>query len=372
MLTTEKLYDAFREPEKIRGFQTQIIAAARQLSQPVKIMEVCGGHTFAIVKYGLDQLMPPAVQFIHGPGCPVCVMPQHRIDAAIQLAQMPDTILVALGDMIKVPGSSGSLQQARAAGAGVQFVYSPLDALDIARSNPEKKIIYFAIGFETTTPMTALLADQALLAGLSNLFFHINHVLTPPAMTMLLEHGCEADAFIAPGHVSVITGSRVYEPFATDYGSPIVIAGFEPLEILDAVYAIIQQINSSTATVDNKYSRAVKTEGNLKAQQLVKKYFVPRDSFIWRGIGSIAASALKLRHEYAAIDAEVQFPEYCPQPTQDKPNGCLCGNILMGKAVPEDCPLFSRSCTPTTPQGSCMVSNEGACAAYYKYRRHLK
>jgi hydrogenase expression/formation protein HypD len=370
MPAADTLLQMVRDTAAIRAFAGQIGQQASHLKQPLRIMEVCGGHTHAILQYGLDQLLPDSIRLVHGPGCPVCVLPQHRIDAAINLARRPDTILVTLGDMIRVPGSGGvSLQQTRAAGADVRYLYSPLDCLTIAAQNPDKTVIYFAIGFETTTPMTALLLEQAFARQLSNLYIHSNHVLVPQAMELILAGGGAIDAFIAPGHVSVMAGAEQYRCLAEKHQAPVVIAGFEPVDLLDAVLRIINQVNDGRAEVDNAYSRFVKTAGNRKARQLVEKYFEPDDDFLWRGIGRIPGSALKLRDTYAERDAEIQFSQSCPPPTEEKPGNCLCGSILMGLAQPTDCPLFADGCTPQNPQGSCMVSNEGACAAYYKYRR---
>lgn len=370
MTAADTLLQVVRSNDVIRAFGKRIEIEAAQLKKPLRIMEVCGGHTHAILQYGLDQLLPESIKLVHGPGCPVCVLPQHRIDAAIHLAQLPDTIVVTLGDMIRVPGTGNvSLQQTRAAGADVRYVYSPLDCLAIAADNPHKTIIYVAIGFETTTPMTALLLEQAQDRQLNNLFIHSNHVLVPQAMELILSAGGAVDAFIAPGHVSVMAGVDQYRTLVEKYHTPVVVSGFEPVDLLDAILRIIHQINDRTATVDNAYSRFVKTAGNHKAQQLVKKYFEPHDDFLWRGIGRIPGSALKLRNAYSVRDAEVQFADSCPAPTAEKPDNCLCGSILMGLAQPTDCPLFADGCTPQNPQGSCMVSNEGACAAYYKYRR---
>ncbi|MBW6510281.1 MAG: hydrogenase formation protein HypD [Desulfuromonadales bacterium] len=370
MQAADILLQMVRSNDAIRAFAEHIKIEAAQLKKPLRIMEVCGGHTHAILQYGLDQLLPGTIKLVHGPGCPVCVLPQHRIDAAINLAQRPDTILVTLGDMIRVPGSRGvSLQQTRATGADVRYLYSPLDCLAIAADNPQKTVIYVAIGFETTTPMTALLLEQAHSRQLDNLLVHSNHVLVPQAMELILAAGGAVDAFIAPGHVSVMAGAKQYHILAEKYHAPVVVSGFEPVDLLDAVLRIIHQVNTGMATVDNAYSRFVKTTGNRKAQQLVDKYFEPHDDFLWRGIGRIPGSALKLRSAYGERDAEVQCPESCPAPTEEQRGNCLCGSILMGLAQPTDCPLFAGGCTPQNPQGSCMVSNEGACAAYYKYRR---
>lgn len=370
MKAADTLLQMVRDNAAIRAFADRIKQETAQLNKPLRIMEVCGGHTHAILQYGLDQLLPHSIKLIHGPGCPVCVLPQQRIDAAINLARLPDTILVTLGDMIRVPGSGGSsLQQTRADGADVRYVYSPLDCLAMAADNPDKTIIYVAIGFETTTPMTALLLERALSQQLSNLYIHSNHVLVPQAMEMILARGGAVDAFIAPGHVSVMAGAEPYRSLAEKYHTPVVIAGFEPVDLLDAVLRIVNQVNTGSAEVANAYSRFVKTSGNRKAQQLVEKYFAPYDDFLWRGIGRIPGSALKLRDHYAEWDTEVQFAASCPAATEDQPGNCLCGSILLGLAQPLDCPLFGGGCTPQNPQGSCMVSNEGACAAYYKYRR---
>lgn len=369
MLTHEDLYQHFRSKEHVQQLTNKIGHAVQEYAQPFNIMEVCGGHTFAIIKYGLDQLLPAAVKFIHGPGCPVCVLPQHRIDAAINLAHRPGTILVTLGDMIRVPGSQGSLQQARSEGADVRFVYSPLETIQIGRDNPEQQVIYYAIGFETTTPMTALLIDQVRRAGLDNIFFHVNHVLIPPAMNLLMENGAQIDAFLAPGHVSVVTGVDIFAPIVDRFGTPVVIAGFEPVDILNAVLSIIRQLKEAISCCENNYARSVRRQGNLKAQELINRYFEVRDHFLWRGIGSIDRSALQLKPEFAAIDAEKVFSGACPDVVEEKPSGCICGAILSGHASPLDCSLFATACNPQAPQGSCMVSNEGACAAYYRYRR---
>ncbi|MFO7765191.1 MAG: hydrogenase formation protein HypD [Pelovirga sp.] len=370
MKAADSLLQMVRNSDAIRAFARQVEMEAAPLEKPLRIMEVCGGHTHAILEYGLDQLLPANIRLVHGPGCPVCVLPQHRIDAAINLGQSADTILVTLGDMIRVPGSDGiSLQRTRAAGGDVRYVYSPLDALTVAAEHPDKSVIYFAIGFETTAPMTALLLEQALSRQLSNLFIHCNHVLVPQAMELILTAGGAVDAFIAPGHVSVISGINRYRSLTDNYRVPVVIAGFEPVDLLDAIVRIIQQVKSATAVVDNAYRRFVKPSGNHKAQQLVDTYFEPHDDFLWRGIGRIPGSGLKVRDLYADRDAEMQFPELCPAAAEEKPSNCLCGSILMGLAQPTDCPLFGSGCSPQNPQGSCMVSNEGACAAYYKYRR---
>lgn len=368
MSTTETaLFDGYRNPALIRALAKEIAAEAKGLS-PVNIMEVCGGHTHVIMQYGLNLLMPENVRFVHGPGCPVCVMPKERIDHAMALAKLPNVILVTLGDMIKVPGSNGSLANARGEGADVRFVYSPTDALKIARENPDKSVIFFAIGFETTTPMTAAIVESALKEGLKNLFFHINHITVPEAVAALLDSDeCQIDALIGPAHVSVITGAKIYAPLVERFHIPVVVSGFEPVDIMEGVLRIVRQKKANEAKLDNEYTRSVSFEGNTKAQALVDRVFEKREHFRWRGLGDIPSSALRLRPEFAALDAETRFAEALPQKPIDDHKACLCGTILRGAAKPTNCKLFKTVCTPQNPYGSCMVSSEGACAAYYRY-----
>jgi hydrogenase expression/formation protein HypD len=368
-LQLKDLYDGFRQPGVIKTYAKLIQEAAKKLKKPLHIMEVCGGHTHAIMKYGLNQLLPKNIRFIHGPGCPVCVMPKERIDHAITLAKLSDTILVTLGDMIKVPGSNGSLQDARSSGADVRFVYSPLDTLKIAAENRDKTVIFFAIGFETTTPMTTALINQVIKKEMPNVLFHINHITVPEPMRVLLDDPTNTiDAFIGPSHVSVITGSKIYDEFARDYGKPVVVAGFEPVDIMQSVLMILEQINTGRCEVEIQYQRSVNHEGNTVAQKLNGHYFEKRDHFRWRGIGDIPKSALKLRDEYAQYDAEVIYKEILPIQSIDDHKLCICGEILKGKADPKDCKVFAKACTPSNPLGSCMVSSEGACAAYFKFQ----
>jgi len=371
-LQLKDLYDGFRDPEVIKGFQKLIAQEAQKLPRTINIMEVCGGHTHTIMKYGLTQLLPKNINFIHGPGCPVCIMPKERIDHAYVLAQQNDVILLTLGDMIKVPGSRGSLQDARAKGADVRYVYSPMDALKVAEENPDKKIIFFAIGFETTTPMTAALIDVVLKRGISNIFFHINHVTVPEAMELLIENRDEEekhciDAFIGPAHVSVISGAKIYEIFPKKHHIPVVVSGFEPVDVMESIYMIVKQFNEGRSDLEVQYKRLVTYEGNLKAQALIEHYFEKVDLFKWRGIGHIPKSALKLRDEFARIDAEVIYKEILPYEEINDHKLCICGDILRGLAKPHDCTVFGTACKPTSPLGSCMVSSEGSCAAYYKY-----
>ena len=379
-LQLKDLYDRFRDPETIRALARLIEAEARNLEKPINIMEVCGGHTHTIMKYGLKQLLPESIRFIHGPGCPVCIMPKERIDHAYILSRQEGVILATLGDMIKVPGSRGSLQQARSRGADVRFVYSPLDVLKIAREHPDKRVIFFAIGFETTTPMTAALLEQARKQGIDNLLLHINHVTVPEVMKELIDSRDEhvdsynnrIDAFIGPSHVSVIAGAKIYRPFPERYGRPVVVSGFEPVDVMEGVLMIVRQFVQKRCELEIQYKRSVTMEGNLAAQRLIDKYFEKRGLFKWRGLGNIPDSALKLRDEYARYDAEKVYAEVLPLEEIEDHKLCICGDILRGMADPTECQVFGTACKPSNPLGSCMVSSEGACAAYYKYGDLLK
>lgn len=362
------LIENFRDKDVIAGFAKKIAILAQSLKQKLVIMEVCGGHTHTLMRYGLTQLMPENIEFIHGPGCPVCVMPKNRINQAYEIAMQKDTILLSLGDMIKIPGSFGSLADARARGASVQFLYSPLQALEIAKNNPQKKVVLFAIGFETTTPMTAALVEKALQDNITNLFFHINHVLVPPPLCAILDSkNSRINALIAPSHVSVISGAKIYKDIVEKYSIPAVVSGFEPVDMMESVYRLVKQKVEGRSELEIQYKRVVSMNGNLKAQALVEKYFTKRKSFEWRGLGNIADSALKLKEQYAYIDAEVVFDEILSKDSVADNKACRCGDILRGVAKPFDCKVFGKACTPSNPLGSCMVSSEGACAAYYKY-----
>ena len=359
------LIEGFRDPEHMKALAALI---KKECRSKINIMEVCGGHTHTIMKFGLSQILPELIEFVHGPGCPVCIMPKERIDHAIALASMPNTILATLGDMIRVPGSKTSLQKLRAEGKDIRSLYSPLDVIKIAQENPDKNVVFFAIGFETTTPMSAVLMQHAIENKLTNVFFHINHVTVPEAVEAIMSSGdALIDAFLGPSHVSVITGYKIYEPIAEKYHTPIVVAGFEPTDVMESVLRIVRQVNEGKSVVDNEYARAVSREGNLKAQALVNTYFEKRTHFRWRGIGDIPNSALKLRAEYAAFDAEIVFDNVLPKTELNDHKLCICGDILKGRAKPFDCKVFGKACTPTNPMGSCMVSSEGACSAYFKY-----
>lgn len=364
------LIDSFRDRSVILEFAKRIAHKAADLPRPVKLMEVCGGHTHTIMKYGLLQLMPKQVEFVHGPGCPVCVMPKGRIDQAYDIALQKGVILVTLGDMIKVPGSRGSLQNARAQGCDVRFVYSPLEALRIAQENPNHLVVFFAIGFETTTPMTAALLERTIAAGVKNLLFHINHITVPePVRAILDSPESTLDALIAPSHVSVIAGAKIYEGIVKDYHIPAVVAGFEPVDVMESIEWIITQLVAGEAKLEVQYARSVSMEGNLKAQAMIERYFTKRESFTWRGIGAIPHSGLRLKEEFSAYDAERHFADILTQEEVADHRACRCGDILRGVAKPLDCKVFAKACTPQNPLGSCMVSSEGACAAYYKYGR---
>jgi hydrogenase expression/formation protein HypD len=359
------LITSFRNPEHIKALSALI---KKEVTRPINIMEVCGGHTHTIMKFGLPQILPEEINFVHGPGCPVCIMPKERIDHAIALASMPNTILATLGDMIRVPGSKTSLQKLRAEGKDIRSLYSPLDVLKIAKENPEKNVVFFAIGFETTTPMTAALIEKVIEEKIDNVFFHINHVTVPePVDTIMGSGDAKIDAFLGPSHVSVITGYKIYEPIVEKYHTPISVAGFEPTDVMESVLRIVRQFNEGKCFVDNQYTRAVSKEGNLKAQALIDKYMDKREHFRWRGIGDIPKSALKLKDEYAKYDAEKEFKDILPTKELDDHKLCICGSILKGLAKPYDCKVFGKACTPSNPMGSCMVSSEGACSAYFKY-----
>jgi hydrogenase expression/formation protein HypD len=339
-------------------------------------MEFCGGHTHAISRYGVTDLLPENVRMIHGPGCPVCVLPIGRVDLAIELALERKVTLATYGDVLRVPASNGlSLLKAKARGGKIVMIYSAADALAMARKNPEQEVVFFAIGFETTTPPTALVIKQAAAEGLQNFSVVCNHVLTPAAIGNILESPevrklgtVPLDGFIGPAHVSTIIGSQPYEFFAEEYRKPVVIAGFEPLDVMQAILMLVRQVNEGRCEVENEFTRAVNRDGNLKAQALCAEVFELRKSFEWRGLGEVPYSALAIRSEYAAWDAEKKFALDTRKVADNK--ACECGAILRGVKHPRDCKIFGTVCTPENPVGSCMVSSEGACAAHYSYGRY--
>jgi hydrogenase expression/formation protein HypD len=369
-----KYIEEFRDGKLARAL-ADAIASAADPARHYHLMEFCGGHTHAIFRYGVQDLLPGNVHMVHGPGCPVCVLPIGRIDNAIELANLPGVTLCTYGDMLRVPASAGnSLMKAKARGADVRMVYSVTDAITLAQENPDREVVFFAIGFETTTPPTAVAIQQAETLGLKNFTVFCNHVLTPSAIQSILESPevralgtVPLDGFIGPAHVSTVIGSRPYEFFAAEYEKPVVIAGFEPLDVMQAVLMLIKQLNESRAEVENEFTRAVTREGNLKAQRRVAEVFELRRAFEWRGLGIVPYSALRIKERYARFDAERRFPvSYRAVPDH---KACECGAILRGIKKPQDCKVFGTVCTPETPIGSCMVSAEGACAAHYTYGR---
>ncbi len=369
-LSLKDLYSKFRDPETIKALTKEIEKEALKLKEPMKVMEICGGHTHTIMKYGINQILPDNIEFIHGPGCPVCVMPKERIDHAIILAKQPDVILATLGDMIRVPGSKSSLAKARAEGANVVPLHSTLDVLKIAKENPDKKVVFFAIGFETTTPMTAALMKRAFSEGVKNIYYHINHVLVPPPMRAIMDGGeAKINAFIGPSHVSVIIGAKAYEFLVKDYNTPVVVAGFEPVDVMESILMLLKQKNQNRCEVEIQYKRATTYEGNIVAQKLIEEFMEVRDTFRWRGLGDIPKSALKLKDKFSEFDAEKVWADVLPNKPIDDHKLCICGEILKGLAKPNDCKVFGSACTPSNPLGSCMVSDEGACNAYYRYGR---
>jgi len=372
-----KYVDEFRDGERARVL-ADAIAREVEPGRHYRFMEFCGGHTHAIFRYGVQDLLPDGIEMVHGPGCPVCVLPTGRLDMAIELAiDHPQVILCSYGDMLRVPGSGGrSLLQAKAEGADVRMVYSVADALALARSEPEREVVFFGIGFETTTPPTALGIAAARREGLGNFSVFCNHVLTPAAMRAILHLPAAADeavatvpidGFVGPSHVSIVIGSDAYAFCPADYDKPVVIAGFEPLDVLQSILMLVRQVNEGRADIENQYVRAVTASGNERARQLCEEVFELREAFEWRGLGDIPASALAIREAFAEFDAERRFT-MAPR-RADGTRSCECPAILRGQKKPVDCRLFATSCRPETPLGACMVSDEGACAAYYHYGR---
>jgi hydrogenase expression/formation protein HypD len=334
-----------------------------------KIMEVCGGHTHAIYKHGLEQLLPANIELVHGPGCPVCVIPMGRIDDAIAIARTPGVIFATFGDMMRVPSSKGSLLDAKAKGADVRFVYSPLDALKIARDNPDRQVVFFAVGFETTAPATAATLLRARRECITNFSVFCNHVTIIPAIKAILDSpGMQLDGFIGPGHVSTIIGLQPFEFIPRHYGKPLVVTGFEPLDIVQGIVLILRQLHAQSPAVENQYARVVRSAGNGRALDMLVETMELRPFFEWRGLGFITHSALKLRAEFAPWDAETRFT--VPGVRVTDPKACQCGEVLKGVIKPWECRVFGTACTPEKPIGTCMVSPEGACAAYYNYGRH--
>ncbi|MHB8718260.1 MAG: hydrogenase formation protein HypD [Candidatus Dormibacteria bacterium] len=358
--------DEFRDPELARSLAERIAVDAG--GRHWKIMEVCGGHTHTIFKYGIEDLLPGNVELVHGPGCPVCVIPMGRLDDGIALARQPGVIFTCFGDLMRVPGSDGSLLDAKAADADVRMVYSPLDALKIALDNPDRRVVFYAIGFETTAPSTALTLLRARAEGVSNFFVFCNHVtIIPPMKAILDSPQLQLDGFLGPGHVSTVVGIRPFDFVTRTYAKPVVVVGFEPLDILQGVHMIIRQIREGRCEVENQYRRVVHDDGNPAALRVLAEVFELRSQFEWRGLGFISQSALALREEFALWDAEKQFS--VPGLRIADPKACQCGEVLKGVLKPWECKVFGTACTPETPIGTCMVSSEGACAAYYNFGR---
>jgi len=360
---------AFRDPALVSQLVTQInklaSAVAKRLARPVQVMEVCGGHTHAIFHSGINQLLNKDLEFIHGPGCPVCVLPTEAIDQAAFVAQQPDTILTSFGDVLRVPGSEGSLQQIKAKGADIRVLYSPFDAIELAQTNPDKQVVFFAIGFDTTMPSIAFTILEAKRRKLANIKFLCFHIRLLPTLTTLLDKGeVKLDGFVGPGHVSIVLGTKVYTPIAQKYHKPLVIAGFEPVDFLQAVLQLLLQLQQGRCEIENAYTRVVSEHGNLAAQNAMKRVF--ENSVIsWRGMGNIPHSVGSLKADYALFDASkglAQRPAGRQEPS-------YCAQVLIGKRKPDQCPYFRKTCNPENPLGALMVSSEGACAAYHKYKQ---
>jgi hydrogenase expression/formation protein HypD len=362
-----RFVDEYRDAGKARVLAADI-AARCEPGRRYTFMEVCGGHTHTIYKHGLEDHLPEQVALVHGPGCPVCVIPMGRVDDAMHIAAQPDVIMTSFGDMMRVPGGKGSFLDAKAAGADIRRVYSPLDALKIAKLNPGRRVVFMAIGFETTAPSTAMTVLRAAAEGVENFSVFCNHVLIIPAIKAILDSpDLRLDGFIGPGHVSAVIGCRPYEFIAREYGKPLVVAGFEPLDVLQSVHMLLGQLGEGRAEVGNQYGRVVPWEGNRTAMEVIGKVMRLRPYFEWRGLGFIAQSALSVADEYAAFDAERVFD--LPGLRVADPKACQCGEVLKGVLKPWECKVFGTACTPETPIGTCMVSSEGACAAYYTFGR---
>jgi hydrogenase expression/formation protein HypD len=361
-----KYLEEYRDPVVAEGLLREIRRVARS---PWVIMEVCGGQTHSIVRYGIDRMLPPEIELVHGPGCPVCVTALETIDRAHAIAAQPDVIFTSFGDMLRVPGSRGDLLSLRGRGADVRVVYSPLDAVSIARENPQRRVVFLGIGFETTAPANAMALVQARRLGVRNFSMLLSHVLVPPAIASILQtRGNRVQAFLGPGHVCAVVGTREYEAIAARYGVPIVITGFEPVDLLEGILMAVRQLEAGTATVENQYARTVTREGNAIAKEILAGVFEVTDRK-WRGIGAIPKSGYKIRYEYRDHDADRIFA--VDEIATEEPAACISGLVLRGLKKPGDCPAFGNTCTPRSPLGATMVSAEGACAAYYQYGRSV-
>ena len=368
--------EEFRDPKAAKGVLSAIARVTDEIGatkeRPVHIMEICGGHTHAIFRYGLDKLVHEGVEFIHGPGCPVCVLPMSRVDECVEFAERSEVIFTTFGDAMRVPGTRKSLLQAKADGADIRMVYSPLDAVELARRNPGREVVFFGLGFETTTPSTALSIQQAAREGLTNFSVFCNHITVPPPIRALLsDPHMVLDGFVGPGHVSMVIGTHPYDFIAEEFGKPLVVAGFEPLDLLQSVLMVLEQIRDGRAEIENQYARVVPEHGNPVSIAAVADVYEPRAKFEWRGLGEIDESGLRIREAYSAFDAEAKFGigyGSCEGRTPvEEPEGCACGSVMTGRCKPTDCPQFGLGCTPEMPLGALMVSSEGACAAYWQY-----
>ena len=357
-----KHINEYRDPAKVKALVREIEKA---VTKPIRLMEVCGGHTMSIQKFGIPSLLPDFIQLISGPGCPVCVTDRKFIDQSIAYARMPETIITTYGDLIRVPGSTSTLDREKADGADIRIVYSVLDALNIARENPAQNVIFLGIGFETTTPGSAVGILNAYKDKLANFYLFSAHKVMPPAMAAIIDEDVKIDGYIGPGHVSTITGESIYYDIPKNYGLGVVISGFEPVDLLHSVLMLVQQHENNDPKVENEYSRIVKKEGNIVAQNMVAEVFEARDDY-WRGFGVLKNSGLKIRDKYKKHDAEQMFDVEVEPTREDK--GCICGEILKGLKSPQDCKLFGKACNPSDPVGACMVSTEGACYAHFRYR----
>lgn len=362
-----RFVDEFRDADKARALSAKITSLCEP-GREYKFMEVCGGHTHTIYKHGLEDYLPETITLVHGPGCPVCVIPMGRIDDSIHIARQPGVLMTSFGDMMRVPGSGGNFFDSNAEGTNIRMVYSPLDSLKVARQNPDMHVVFMAIGFETTAPSTAMTLLRAEREGLENFSVFCNHITIIPAIKAILDSpDLRLDGFIGPGHVSTVIGCRPYEFIARDYGKPIVVAGFEPLDILQSIYMLMLQLKEGRSEVENQYSRVVPWDGNPTALRVIAETMELRPYFEWRGLGFISHSALRLRPAYARFDAELKFE--IPGARVADPKACQCGEVLKGVLKPWECKVFGTACTPETPIGTCMVSPEGACAAYYNFGR---
>lgn len=361
-----KFVDEYRDPQTARLALKQIETLSGD--EPLKFMEVCGGHTHTIYRHGLEQILPANIELVHGPGCPVCVIPMGRVDDAIAVAQTPGVIFTTFGDMLRVPGSASTLLEAKANGADVRMVYSPLDALELARRNPDRQVVFFAVGFETTAPSTAITLRRAKREGVRNFSVFCNHVtIVPPLLAILDSPGLELHGFLGPGHVATVVGLAPFRFVSEHYEKPIVVAGFEPIDILQGVSMLLEQREQGRCEVENQYGRAVPTGGNPRALEVMAEVFALRTHFEWRGLGFIPQSGLQLNADYAEFDTEQRFT--IPGIRIADPKACQCGEVLKGSIRPWECKVFGTACTPQTPIGTCMVSSEGACAAFYNYGR---